>query len=417
MTASNREPRDPWDAGASRQERIELSIERRGLDGLVAMTPENGEYLSGRPSTIATLWRLPGLVAVAVNAAGDLAVAAGDHEIDGYEAAFARFDHPLWIEHLDLGDGEKALAARMLAARPAGVLERPAQFESESMLDAVAAAAGAVAGRSGRMGLELASLPCWVVEGLRQRLTGIELVEASDIFADLRAIKDDRELRHLRLAAALTEIGIAGARDALQPGMSALAVTAAYQRAIWDAVAVEPRYREMRQAEGLVSVGDGGEPAMTGPGETVKLDMQVDVGGYHSDIGRTYALEPTEDQQTVYDALRGALDIAVKAIAPGVPFREVWWAGTAAMREAGFANYSRGHLGHSVGLAHNYEEPPFISADETRPMAENMVVSVELPYYLKGIGSFQMERMVIVGGSGCEILDTLPFVLDPTTRS
>ena len=44
-------------------------------------------------------------------------------------------------------------------------------------------------------------------------------------------------------------------------------------------------------------------------------------------------------------------------------------------------------------------------------------IYVERPYYLKGIGSFQMARMVIVGGSGCEILDPVPFVLDPTTRS
>ena len=75
------------------------------------------------------------------------------------------------------------------------------------------------------------------------------------------------------------------------------------------------------------------------------------------------------------------------------------------MRQAGFASYSRGHLGHSVGLAHNYEEPPFISADETRPLAPGMVVSVELPYYLLGVGSFQMERMVLIQADGIEVLD------------
>jgi hypothetical protein len=42
-----------------------------------------------------------------------------------------------------------------------------------------------------------------------------------------------------------------------------------------------------------------------------------------------------------------------------------------------------------------------------------MVVSVELPYYLLDVGSFQMERMVQIGASGADVLDRLPFELDP----
>jgi Xaa-Pro dipeptidase len=256
-------------------------------------------------------------------------------------------------------------------------------------------------------------LPTWVAEGLRGRLPDVEWVEGGAVFDDLRAIKDADEIAHLRLAAELTETGIAGARDALQPGLSAVGVSAAYQRAIWDRAASDDRFATLRQVEGLVSVGDGSAPVAVGPGQTIKLDMQVDVGGYHSDVGRTYALEPTAEQQAVYDALRDALAAVVSAIGPGVPMRDVWAVGTERMRAAGFASYSRGHLGHSVGLAHNYEEPPFIAADEARPLAPGMVVSVELPYYLLGVGSFQMERMVQIGVSEAEVLDRLPFELDP----
>jgi Xaa-Pro aminopeptidase len=46
-----------------------------------------------------------------------------------------------------------------------------------------------------------------------------------------------------------------------------------------------------------------------------------------------------------------------------------------------------------------------------------MVISVELPYYLLGVGSFQMERMVLIEGSGAEVLDRLPFELDPRRAS
>jgi Xaa-Pro aminopeptidase len=404
-----------WYKGATRRERLADALQRNRLDVLLALTPENAAYLSGRTSVIATLWRLPGLVAVAVNDRGEIAVAAGDNETGGYDGVVARFAHPLWIEHLDLRNPGVNLESRVDAARSEGALPRPAQFDAELMLDAVAAAVGAVVSASRRMqvGAELATLPAWVAEGLRQRLTNVEWVEAGAVFDDLRAIKDADEIAHLRLAAELTETGIAGARDALRPGLGAIGVSAAYQRAIWERAASDRRFAALRQVEGLVSVGDGAAPTTVGPGQTVKLDMQVDVGGYHSDVGRTYALEPTPEQQAVYDALRDALAAVIAALGPGVPMRDIWAIGTERMRAAGFANYSRGHLGHSVGLAHNYEEPPFIAANEARPLAPGMVVSVEMPYYLLGVGSFQMERMVRVGASEVEVLDRLPFQLDP----
>jgi Xaa-Pro dipeptidase len=399
-----------WLEGATRRERIAEAMRRHGLDVLLALTPENAAYLSGRTSVIATLWRLPGLVAVATNGE-NLAVAAGDNEISGYEDVAARFALPLWIEHLDLRAPGADLAARVTAARAEGVLPRPAQYDPELLLDAVASAARAVS-RGPRVGTELAVAPAWVSDGVRQRVPEIELVEAGSVFDDLRAIKDADEIAHLRLAAELTEVGIAGARDALAPGMSAVGVSAAYQRAAWGRAASDPRFAALREVEGLVSVGDGSAVTAVGAGETVKLDMQVDVGGYHSDVGRTYAIAPTAEQQEVYDALRNALAAVVSALGPGVPIRDVWGIGIEAMRSGGFSSYSRGHLGHSVGLAHNYEEAPFIAADEIRPLAPGMVVSVELPYYLLGVGSFQLERMALITASGAEMLDTLPFGLE-----
>jgi Xaa-Pro aminopeptidase len=401
-----------WYRGATRQARIQDALQRNRLDVLLALTAENAAYLSGRTSTIATLWGIPGLIAVATNTRGQLAVAAGDNEIGAYTEVTARFVHPLWIEHLDLR-GEGDLVSRVREARPEGVLARPAQFAPDRLLEAVAAATRANLADGSRVGTELSVLPEWLIGGLRRLLPEVELVDANTIFADLRAIKDPDEITHLRLAAELTEMGIAGARDALRPGLNAVAVSASYQIAIWDRAAGDARFAALRQVEGLVAVGDGSATGDVGPGQTVKLDMQVDVGGYHSDIGRTYALQPTPDQLEVFAALRSALARVVETLAPGVPLRDVWRAGIESMRQSGFVNYSRGHLGHSVGLAHNYEEPPFIAADDPRPLAPGMVISVELPYYLRGVGSFQLERMALIGESGIELLDKLPLALQP----
>ena len=101
----------------------------------------------------------------------------------------------------------------------------------------------------------------------------------------------------------------------------------------------------------MANIGIGVDsPHAVAPGQTLKFDMQVDIAGYHSDIGRTYAIEPTADQRAIYATLRDALAVLEDAVRPGVTFAELYAIGTGAMHRAGFTNYSRGHLGHSLGL-------------------------------------------------------------------
>jgi Xaa-Pro aminopeptidase len=58
-------------------------------------------------------------------------------------------------------------------------------------------------------------------------------------------------------------------------------------------------------------------------------------------------------------------------------------------------------LGHSVGLD-RLEERPMISAGETRVLEPNMVLAIELPWYIDGVGGFQCEDIVRVTENGCE---------------
>ncbi len=291
-----------------------------------------------------------------------------------------------------------------------GILPRPAQFEIEEVLDRVADPVHAVAPSARRIGADLETVSAAFLAGLHQRLPGVEWIEATPTFDDLRALKDPDEIALLRLACELTEIGIAGAVARLEPGMSEVAVNAAYQNAVHERVIVDPRYAAFRQAEGLASVGFGADvPHVVGPGQTIKFDMQVDVGGYHSDVGRTYAIAPTPEQRDIHAALYTALMTAQDRVRPGVSFAEIHQIGTSAMHDAGFANYSRGHLGHSVGLTQHFEEPPFIAPDEHRLLVPGMVISLELPYYVFGAGAFQLERMLLVTEDGHDVWDELPF--------
>ena len=407
-----------WYEGANRAKRLRTALSARSLDALLALTPENAGYISGHYNYIATHWRTPGLFSAAVNGNGDLAVVTGDFGGDpSVRPLFRHLTFQIWTESIDVRDQSGgSVDQRVRSARPESA-GRPAQFDLGEVFDRVAEAVASVAPENGRIGIELAVLPEASFARLRHRLPHVTLIEAGDIFDDLRAIKDDDEITLLRLAGELTEAGIVGAIDRLAFGQSAAAVNSLYQVAVHERVVAEARYDAFRQAEGAASIGMGiDSPGVVAPGQTIKFDMQVDVGGYHSDIGRTVAFEPTKDQQAIYDALRSALEAAQETIRPGVKLAEIHAAGTASMHAAGFTNYSRGHLGHSVGLTQNFEEPPFISADEYRRIVPGMVLSLELPYYVFGVGAFQLERMILVSEDGHKAIDQLPFKLSIEPR-
>ncbi|HKG24400.1 MAG TPA: Xaa-Pro peptidase family protein [Thermomicrobiales bacterium] len=404
----------PPSGDPTRYDRIAAAIDRHGLDVLLALTPENAEYLSRRHNYIASHWRVPGLFSAAVGRDGRLAVVSGDFGVDPTAPPpYPVFAYRIWTEAVDVRAAPGAtIAERILAVRPERLL-RPAQYDLDEVYDRVRQAVEAVAGNPKTIGGDLREVAAEARDAVAQRFPGATLTDASAIFDELRAVKDTEEIVYSRLAAELTEAGIAGAVARLKPGMTESAVNAAYQIAVHECVMADARFAAFRQAEGVANVGFGADASkIVGSGQTIKFDMQVDVGGYHSDIGRTFAIEPTAEQRAVYAALRATLAAAETRVRPGVTFADVFWTGTNAMRSAGFDNYSRGHLGHSVGLAHYFEEPPFVAPDEAAPLRPGMIVSLELPYYLYGVGAFQLERILLVTNDGHEALDRLPFELE-----
>ena len=404
-----------WYTGTTRQDRMHDALERHGLDALLAITPENAGYLAGQSNFIATHWRIPGIYSTAIGRTGQKAIVSGDFGADtASEPSFTFIPYRSWTESVDIrATPGPTIAERCCQSRPGGPISRPAQFDLDAVFDAVAAAVKSVAPQPKRIGVDLLEVDAAAVQRLTDRLPGVEFIDATAVLDDLRALKDPDEIAHLRLAGELTEIGIRGALARITPGMSETALNSAYQIAVHEAVIADGRFAAFRQAEGMANIGIGiDSPHAVVPGQTLKFDMQVDIAGYHSDIGRTYALQPTAEQREAYATLRDALAALQGAVRPGITFADLYATGAGAMHAAGFTNYSRGHLGHSLGLTQRFEEPPFIAPQEQRVVVPGMVLAVEMPYYVYGVGAFQMERMGVVTDAGFEMIDQLPFELE-----
>jgi Xaa-Pro aminopeptidase len=54
-------------------------------------------------------------------------------------------------------------------------------------------------------------------------------------------------------------------------------------------------------------------------------------------------------------------------------------------------SYTRGHFGHSLGCNLGQKEWPWISRTERRVIEPNMVLALEMPFYIDEVGGFMIE--------------------------
>jgi Xaa-Pro aminopeptidase len=216
-------------------------------------------------------------------------------------------------------------------------------------------------------------------------------------------VKTDEEIAKLRDNFALTDIGHAAARRAVQPGQREIDVWVALEGAI-------------QQAAGQrVAVGNdcvvgyrqnnvGGWPGdlEIRPHDSVIVDLSTLRHGYWSDSCATYyAGEPTARQRELHRTVTNALEYAISLIKPGAIAGEIDRAVRQFMADAGHPVY-RHHTGHSVGLTGHGD--PRIVPYNTEAISPGMVLMVEPGIYYPGETAVRLEDAVLVTATGVEVL-------------
>lgn len=394
--------------------RLRQGLDDAGLDGYLAYTPSNVLYTSGFASYFAmSWWRMHGTVLVVVP--GDPSLQPG-MMVSDFEAPSAATSgtvndirtYRLWVE-------SRAMAE--LTGPDATTLTRPPQYstiEQDAIITDLLLERGLT---HGRIGTDMQYVSHALMRRLQAVAPGVEWVDATDLLYQLRSIKEPEEVDNLRRATELSEAGMRHATGNLQTGMSAAQVRSLYVRGVCDATLADPhRYPDHSDSWVLPAVGRSTSPDQVGiglqPGDLVKFDCGTTVGGYRSDGGRTFAYQRVEaEAQDLYDVLRGAHERARNLLRPGTPISTIFHTAVDHVRANGYPGYSRGHVGHSVGIDTFHEEPPYLSPNEERVLEPGMVLALETPFYGDDIGAVMIEDLIHITDDGHEVLHTLPYDL------
>jgi Xaa-Pro aminopeptidase len=228
-----------------------------------------------------------------------------------------------------------------------------------------------------------------------------ELICAPQTVEGLREIKDAGEVALLRLACEAADAALADLvdRGGLRPGRTERQVGRELEALMLDHGADGVSF-ETIVASGANSAIPHHRPtdAELAAGDFVKIDFGALVGGYHSDMTRTFVLGKAADWQLeIYELVSVAQRAGREALKAGATLADIDGAARGVIVDAGHAEHFGHGLGHGVGL--QIHEAPGINATAAGTLLPGSVVTVEPGVYLPDRGGVRIEDTLVVPGT------------------
>lgn len=144
-------------------------------------------------------------------------------------------------------------------------------------------------------------------------------------------------------------------------------------------------------------------------GDTVMVDFCGNIGGYLSDLTRTFAVEEVPDSASALHELARSILREMERIArPGVLCSELYQHAVDMVEQAGASDVFMGYeqqarfIGHGIGLQVN--EWPVLTKNDHTPLAAGMIIAIEPKFTCPDVGPAGLENTYLVTEDGLERL-------------
>ncbi|MCI2059124.1 MAG: aminopeptidase P family protein [Oscillibacter sp.] len=229
-----------------------------------------------------------------------------------------------------------------------------------------------------------------------------ELVGASGLLRELRAVKDAEELESMIAAQRIAERALDDILKEIHPGVAEKEIAARLTYLMLHYGA------ENMSFDPIVVSGPNGSLPHGVPsqkkierGEFVTMDFGCIKNGYCSDMTRTVAVgEPSDEMRRVYDIVARAQKAGIDAARGGVTGKAVDGAARKVIEDAGYGEYFGHSFGHSLGV--EIHEAPNAAPMNDKPLPVGATISAEPGIYLPGRFGVRIEDVILLREDGCE---------------
>lgn len=245
-------------------------------------------------------------------------------------------------------------------------------------------------------------------ENLKKNLPGKKLIPVTGIVENLRAVKDEEEIKILKRAFDFSDRVFQSIIGTIKPGMTELEISAEISY-------LHKKYGAQNDSfDVIVASGVRGSlPHGTATtkkienNEFVTLDFGCLVEGYHSDMTRTICIgKPTSEMKKVYRIVQDAQQKACDFVRSGISAKKIDSIARKHIQSRGYGKYFGHSLGHGVGL--EIHELPRIAPKSMETLNVGNVITIEPGIYLPKQFGVRIEDTIIVRERGCEVLTGSP---------
>lgn len=372
----------------------------KGLDGLLLCSQENFGYASGcNPKSYLSRKIGSEVIIIPADTSKEPIIIVSEHDRISFEHLY---------RYKNIKTFETWIYFEVDGVPQQPKIFKPAQFDSMGKIIEAIKELGL---DKSTIGFEEGLMPASMYIKLRRALPEATFLDGSEVMITLRAIKDEEELATMRKAVQIMESASIASMEIAVPGATDRDIAAVYKREASALGCWTPGHNSQL----IISAGpDAGAAHLAGPhpvsvlkeGDILRFDYGVKYDGILTDFARAYHIGkgiPSDRMKKLHATILEANRTMVSSIKPGLRLCDLFEIGMNVVKKV-YPTYARGHLGHNISYGPNNEEAPFISPKETREIQENMVLCIEVPFYVIGWGGINIEDMVIVKRDGVEEL-------------
>ena len=249
-----------------------------------------------------------------------------------------------------------------------------------SQLDAELKSEGTVLKRVGIVGTT--TIPRQVYEDFRNGFEGVELIDITDEYEDLRAYKSEWEDEQALAAVGLCDLAYDRMVEAVKPGAYEYEVAAAGEYICRlkgaDSFAYQTIVGSGIRAKAVVPTATNRKMES---GELVMLGIAPRFNGYAGTWGDTIPVngEYTQRQKDLLNHMRETFRLTYEMLKPGMTGVQIDEPGRKYYEKHGLDKYIVCPFAHSMGLME--AEAPFFGPNGTFALAPGMVVNVDVSFF------------------------------------